>query len=80
MNEKTLQSLRNLAEVLKNRKKMDLTISFTKTDGGEEVIYGKYDGLFSTVELGNATVPARELRHWLRLFHGADAKTVKVTY
>jgi hypothetical protein len=80
MNERTLRSLRALSDVLKNRKKTDITISFTKTDGGKEVIYGKYDGLFSTVELVNTTVPARELRQWLKLLYGADVKTVNVTY
>ncbi len=79
MNEKTLQSLRNLAEVLKNRKKVDVIISFSKTDGGMEVIYARYDRLFHALELGEATVPARELWQWLKLLYGADIKTINIT-
>jgi hypothetical protein len=75
-----VQIFREMAEALSQRQKIDITISFNKTDGGKEVIQAKYDGLFSTVELGNATVPARELRHWLRLLYGADVKTINVTY
>ena len=79
MNERTLQSFRDLGEILKSRNKMDITISFTKQDGGKGVINAKYDALFKTVELGNATVPAMELRQWLMLLYGADGKIINVS-
>jgi hypothetical protein len=77
---KTLQHFRDLAEGLSQRKMMDVTISFTRKDGGKEVMQAKYDGLFSTVQLGSTTVPARELTTWLKLLYGADVKTVNITY
>jgi hypothetical protein len=80
MDAKTLQHFRDMADDLSKRKKQDITISFTTKEGGKEVIQAKYDGMFSTVELGNATVPARELRQWLKLLYGADVKTVNITY
>jgi len=58
---------------------MDITIQFTKQDGGKGVMHAKYDPLFKTVELGNATVPAGELRQWLMLLYGADGKTINVS-
>jgi hypothetical protein len=69
-----------MAEALSRREKNDITISFERTDGRKEVIHAKYDPLFNTVELGNATFPVVELKYWLRLFYGADGKTIKVTY
>ena len=75
-----MQMFREMAEVLAQREKTDITISFTKKDGGKGVIQARYDGLFKTVELGNATVPATELKQWLKLLYGADGKTVKITY
>lgn len=73
-----LSAFRDMAEVLKNRKKQDITISFLAKDRKEVIIRARYDGLFSTVEMGAVTVPAKELRHWLKLFYGADVKTINV--
>ncbi len=67
-----------LAEDLSSREKALITISF-KSKGRKEVIDAKYDGLFQTVELGTATVPARELRHWLELFYNAEPKSIHVS-
>lgn len=75
-----MQIFREMADVLARRQKTDITILFNKTDGGREVIHARYDALFQAVELGNATVPARELRQWLRLLYGADGETIKITY
>ena len=73
-----MQIYRELAEALSQRKKFDMTITFS-AKGRKGVIHAKYDALFKTVELGNATVPARELRQWLMLLYGADGKTICIT-
>lgn len=80
MNAHTLAHFRNLADALGKREKADMTISFQRKDGRKEVINAKYDPLFKSVELGNATVPAVELKHWLKLLYGAKEETVVVTY
>jgi hypothetical protein len=67
---------REMADLLKNREKIPLDISF-KSKGREITIRARLDPLFATVETPICTVPARELNQWLRLMYGADVETIK---
>ena len=79
MKDTTLQHYRNLAALLAERKKIGITITFL-SGNVQRTLQAKFDGMFSSVELGNATVPARELRHWLKVLYGADPRSVNVKY
>ena len=73
-----MQLLEQLANEMSKREKLNMVVKYKTTKGKDRVLDAVYDTLFSTVDLGSAIVPIRELKDWLRMTCRADTSTVKI--
>lgn len=73
-----MQLFEQLADEMSKREKLAMVVSYKTTKGKDREIAAEYDTFFSTVDLGSAIVPVRELKSWLGMTCKADMKTVEI--
>ncbi|MCP4259117.1 MAG: hypothetical protein GY774_16650 [Planctomycetes bacterium] len=73
-----MRLLEQLANKMSERKKLAIMVKYKTTKGKNKELEAEYDTLFSTVDLGSAIVPVRELKDWLRTTCRAEVSTIVI--